>query len=112
MKTNVTQKLFSTSKVYSRNTTIMPETGFEYTYQYQSIDFPTVNGQPKIPTFDKAKRYYAPSSMTGVQQLFNYNPIESNRLVVGFQLDKFTRQSSSDEVGGVSLGRQQNKTPI
>lgn len=108
-ETSVTQRLFSTSKVYYRNTTIMPETGFEYTYQYQSIDFPNVNGQPKIPTFDKAKQYYAPSSMTGVQQLFNYNPIESNRLVVGFQLDKFTRQSSSDEVGGVSLGRQQNK---
>ncbi|HRG45711.1 MAG TPA: TonB-dependent receptor plug domain-containing protein [Leptospiraceae bacterium] len=108
-ETNITQKLFSTSKTYYRNTSIMPETGFEYTYQYQRVDFPVSNGQLTIPTFDKAKQYYAPSSMTGVQQVFNYNPTETNRLVIGIQLDKFTRQSSSDEVGGVSLGRQQNK---
>jgi outer membrane receptor for ferrienterochelin and colicins len=108
-ETKITQKLHSTSKIYYRNTSIMPETGFEYTYQYQRVDFPLSNGQATIPTFDKAKQYYAPSSMTGVQQLFNYNPTETNRLVVGLQLDKFTRQSSSDEVGGVSLGRQQNK---
>ena len=108
-ETNITQKLFSTSKIYYRNTSIMPETGFEYTYQYQRVDFPVSNGQLTIPTFDKAKQYYAPSSMTGVQQVFNYNPTETNRLVIGIQLDKFTRQSSSDEVGGVSLGRQQNK---
>ncbi|MBK9498031.1 MAG: TonB-dependent receptor plug domain-containing protein [Leptospiraceae bacterium] len=108
-ETNITQKLFSTSKMYYRNTSIMPETGFEYTYQYQRVDFPVSNGQLTIPTFDKAKQYYAPSSMTGVQQVFNYNPTETNRLVIGIQLDKFTRQSSSDEVGGVSLGRQQNK---
>ncbi|MBK8396813.1 MAG: TonB-dependent receptor [Leptospiraceae bacterium] len=108
-ETSITKNLFSTSKVYYRNTTIMPDTGFQYTYRYQSIDSPTqTNGQPGNITFDRLKQYYGPSSMAGIQQQFNYNIIESNNLVFGFQLDKFTRQSISDGVGGVSLGRKQN----
>ncbi len=102
--TNITDKLSSTSKVYYRNTTIMPDTGFEYTYRYQGIDFP---GQGRAATFDKAKEYYGPSSMTGLQQQFNYALLKSNDLIVGFQADKFVRQSISDGVGGVSLGRRQ-----
>lgn len=112
-ETSITQKLFSTSKIYYRNTTIMPDTGFVYTYRYQSIDSPMINGQPGVPTYDKAKQYYGPSTMTGAQQQFNYNVTESNNLVFGLQLDKFIRQSISDSVGaigvgGVSLGRKQN----
>ncbi len=112
-ETNITQKLHSTSKLYYRNTTIMPDTGFIYTYRYQSVDFPVANNQPAIPTFDKAKQYYGPSSMTGAQQQFNYNATESNHLVFGMQVDRFIRQSISDAVGsvgvgGVSLGKGQN----
>jgi outer membrane receptor protein involved in Fe transport len=110
-ETNITQKLHSTSKIYYRNTSIMPETGFEYTYQYQSIDFPVdKNGQRSQSTFDKAKHYYGPSSLTGAQQQFNYTATESNNLVFGFQLDKFTRQSISEANGGVSLWKSPDKS--
>lgn len=108
-ETNITKNLYSTTKVYYRNTTIMPETGFEYTYRYQSIDFPIQsNGKQGSPIPDRAKQYYGPSFLTGAQQHFNYAATETNHLVFGFQLDKFSRQSISDTVGGVSLGKMQN----
>ncbi|HNF23564.1 MAG TPA: TonB-dependent receptor [Leptospiraceae bacterium] len=109
-ETSITQNLSSLSRIYYRNTSIMPDTGFEYTYRYQSIDFPGIgsNGIPRSSVPDKLKQYYGPSSMTGAQQQFNWNMTESNHLVAGFQLDRFTRQSISDGVGGVSLGRRQD----
>ncbi|HMV44135.1 MAG TPA: TonB-dependent receptor plug domain-containing protein, partial [Leptospiraceae bacterium] len=108
-ETSITQKLNSMSKIYYRNTSIMPDTGFEYTYQYQGLDFPIdKTGQVRGATFDKAKTYYGPSYLTGAQQQFNYTATETNNLVFGFQLDKFIRQSISEGNGGVSLGRRQN----
>lgn len=107
-ETEITQKLFSTTKIYYRNTTIMPDTGFVYTYRYQSIDNPVSNaGVPLPPVWDKAKQYHGPSSLVGAQQQFNYDIIDTNHLVFGFQFDRFTRQSISDGVGGVSLGKRQ-----
>lgn len=109
-ETDITQNLHSMSKLYYRNTSIMPDTGFEYTYQYQGVDFPTVakTGQVLPPTFDKPKTYYGPSYLTGAQQQFNYAATTTNNLVFGFQLDKFIRQSISEANGGVSLGKRQN----
>ncbi len=104
-ETEITTKLNSVSKVYYRNNTIMPDTGFEYTYRYQSIDFPEGN---RTPTFDKLKQYHGPSYLTGIQQQFNYKIIPTNDLIFGLQIDKFVRQSISDNVGGVSLGIKQN----
>jgi outer membrane receptor for ferrienterochelin and colicins len=108
-ETEITKKLNSTSKVYYRNTTIMPDTGFVYTYRYQSLDFPVSNnGQALPPVTNKAKQYHGPSTLVGAQQQFNYDLLSNNHLVLGIQLDRFTRQSISDGVGGVSLGRTQN----
>ena len=108
-ETEITNKLSSTTKIYYRNTTILPDTGFVYTYRYQSIDNPiSSSGRILPPVWDKAKQYHGPSYLMGGQQQFNYEILPTNNLVFGVQVDRFIRQSISDGVGGVSLGKKQS----
>jgi outer membrane receptor protein involved in Fe transport len=110
-ETNITSNLSSISKLYYRNTTIMPDTGFAYTYRFQSIDFPTTDtGRILPPVADKLKQYYGPSYLTGFQQQFQYKLNSTNDLIFGIQIDRFVRQSISDGVGGVSLGQRQDRS--
>lgn len=107
-ETELTRNVSSQTKIYYRNTTIMPDTGFVYTYRYQSISFPTLNQSLLPPVWDKAKQYHGPSFVLGGLQQFNFQATETNHFILGFQVERFIRQSISDSVGGVSLGKKQS----
>ncbi|MDP6776878.1 MAG: TonB-dependent receptor plug domain-containing protein, partial [Candidatus Latescibacteria bacterium] len=53
----------SRSKLYVRNTRILPETGFVYTYKYQSV----ANGADP-PVTDKVKGYHGEGYVAGLEQ--------------------------------------------
>ncbi|MCB1178219.1 MAG: TonB-dependent receptor plug domain-containing protein, partial [Leptospiraceae bacterium] len=105
---NFNNKISSVTKLYTRETAILPDTGFVYTYRYQGVDFPSSNGVPLSPVIDKAKQYNGKSNLSGIQQQLNFKLTNSNELLTGFQLDRSTIQSISDSGGGVSLGRRQS----
>ncbi len=103
----ITRDFNSVTKLYVRNTSILPDTGFVYTYRYQSVDNAFVGANQVPPVPDKAKQYHGQSYLAGVQQQFNYRVVNGNELVFGMQLDKTQRTTSSDNGGGVSLGKTQ-----
>ncbi|MCB1190432.1 MAG: TonB-dependent receptor plug domain-containing protein [Leptospiraceae bacterium] len=104
----ITKKFNSIVKLYTRNTTIHPDTGFVYTYRFQSVESPVINGVLYPPTPNKAKQYHEQSYLSGIQEQFNYKLTNTNDLVFGLQLDRVQRAASGDELGGISLGHKQS----
>ena len=86
------------TRAYFRNDRILPETGFVYTYQYQSVD----NGiDPAVP--DKKKGYHGEGFTVGLEQHLNLDLSERTGLVLGVQLDQEIK-----EHWGISLGPDQD----
>ncbi|MCB1142122.1 MAG: TonB-dependent receptor [Leptospiraceae bacterium] len=106
-KKDLSSTLSVSSKLYTRQTGIYPDTGFIYTYRYRGIADPTKNGILLSPLPDKSKQYNGQSTLTGFQQQVNVRVSSSNEITTGFQLDRTTIQSISDDGGGVSLGKTQ-----
>lgn len=102
---NFSKNFSVTTKIYYRNTSIQPDTGFVYTYRYQSVDNPLlanryVNGVP-----NKAKEYRNQSFLTGMQQQFNYKISRTNDLVFGTFYERVEKADSDST--GISLGYRQ-----
>ncbi len=91
-------KIKSESKTYYRNTRILPETGFLYTYQFQSVD----NGIDP-PVKDKKKGYNGEGFLVGFEQQLNIAISEKNEIILGFQAEQKIRQYQ-----GISLGSDQD----
>lgn len=103
-----TRNLSSLMKLYTRNTNIHPDTGFVYTYRFQSVETPVISGTLLPPVPDKVKQYHGQSYLSGYQQQFNYNLTNTNDLVFGLQLERVKRAATGDELGGISLGKKQS----
>jgi outer membrane receptor for ferrienterochelin and colicins len=92
------EKFFSSSTLSYRNTRILPETGFFYTYQYQSVD----NGIDSA-VIDKMKGYSGEGNAIRFEQQFNVDYKDINELVFGFHIESENKQYS-----GISLGELQD----
>jgi len=91
---DLNKKLHSLSLFSYRNTRILPQTSFLYTYQYQSVN----NGIDSAVD-DKLKAYFGDGSAIRFEQQFNYNISRYNELIFGFHVENQTRQYF-----GISLG--------
>lgn len=80
-------KVQALSRIYFVNTSVRPETGFTYTYQYQSVD----NGIDP-PVVDKKKTYRSEGFMIGMEQMFKYQVSENNQIITSFQFEQKIRQ--------------------
>lgn len=90
--------IFTKSRAYFRNDRILPETGFFYTYQYQSVN----NGIDPLVS-DKKKGYHGEGFVAGIEQQLNIDLSPNSDLVLGFQLEQEIK-----EYFGISLGPEQN----
>ncbi|MBT6146977.1 MAG: TonB-dependent receptor plug domain-containing protein, partial [Gemmatimonadetes bacterium] len=97
--TDVTDSLSSRTRFYFRSNQILPETGFVYTYKYQSVDNGT---DPAVD--DKPKGYHGEGYIAGVDQQLNLAISDRQDLVVGFQLEQEIKQYF-----GISLGAKQDQ---
>jgi outer membrane receptor for ferrienterochelin and colicins len=95
---DVTDSLSSRTRFYFRSNQILPETGFVYTYKYQSVD----NGVDAAVD-DKVKGYHGEGYVAGVDQQLNLVVTDNQDLVVGFQLEQEVKQYF-----GISLGPLQD----
>jgi len=94
---DVNDKISSKSLLYHRNTRILPQTGFVYTYKYQSVN----NGiNPAV--VDKKKAYHGEGFATRFEQQFNVNVSENDDLILGFHLAR-----RNEQYFGISLGDEQ-----
>lgn len=84
---NIGDRVHSLSRVYFINTSVLPETGFTYTYQYQSVD----NGVDP-PVLDKKKTYQSEGFLIGMEQLFEYQIGKKNQIITSFQFEQKVRQ--------------------
>ena len=96
--TDLREGVTSYTRGYFRNDRVLPETGFYYTYQYQSVD----NGTDPA-TEDKQKAYHGEGFVAGLEQQLNWELDTHNSLVAGFQLEQEIK-----EFWGVSLGEEQD----
>jgi len=97
------EDIASQSRLYFRSTRILPETGFVYTYKYQSVDNGT---DPAVP--DKVKGYHGEGFVAGLEQQLNADLSARNSLVLGLQLQQEIKQYF-----GISLGpRQESSSTI
>lgn len=84
---NLSDNIESTSKLYFTNTSILPQTGFVYTYQYQSVN----NGiNPEV--FNKTKTYKSEGFLFGAEQQIIFKLHKKNKLFFGYQLEQKVRQ--------------------
>jgi len=88
----------SYTRAYFRNTQILPETGFYYTFQYQSVDNGTEAATP-----DKKKGYHGEGFVAGAEQQVTAALSERNSLVAGLQVEQEIK-----EYFGISLGPEQD----
>ncbi len=106
-ETQLTGKLSLMTRIYNRETTIMPDTGFEYSYRYQSVNnVVDSKGIQRLPVWDKTKEYRNQGFLTGYQQQMNYKISSTNDMIVGLFYEK-SQKSDSDQ-SGISLGKRQN----
>jgi outer membrane receptor for ferrienterochelin and colicins len=90
--------LYSRTRTYFRSNRILPETGFTYTYKYQSVD----NGiDSAVP--DKKKGYHGEGFIGGLEEQLNIDISERNHLVLGLQFEQEIK-----EYHGISLGPEQD----
>ncbi len=95
---DLTPELVSTSRAYFRSDRLLPETGFTYTYQYQSVS----NGVDP-PVQDKKKGYHGEGFVTGFEQQINVDSGERHKLVLGLQVEQEIKQYN-----GISFGPEQD----
>ena len=95
----LTDRFASRSRAYFRSDRVLPETGFTYTYQYQSVD----NGSDPAVT-DKKKGYHGEGFIAGIEQQLNVDLSARGGLVLGFQLEQEIK-----EHWGISLGPEQDE---
>jgi outer membrane receptor for ferrienterochelin and colicins len=86
------------SKLYLRNTRILPQTGFVYTYKYQSVS----NGVDP-PVADKIKGYHSEGYVAGLEQQIDLALSPKTSLIAGYQLEQEIKQHF-----GISLGAAQD----
>ena len=91
-------KVKSMSRIYYRNTSVLPQTGFVYTYKYQSVD----NGIDTA-VIDKKKGYSGEGYIVGLEQQINVEVNDRVNLVAGFQGEQKIR-----EYWGISIGEEQD----
>ena len=97
-RTDLREGISSYTRGYFRNDRVLPETGFTYTYKYQSVD----NGvDPAVP--DKQKSYHGEGFVAGLEQQLNWELRPNNSLVAGYQLEQEIK-----EFWGVSLNESQS----
>mgnify|MGYP006145486073 FL=1 len=84
---NINSRIESLSRVYIVNTSVLPETGFTYTYQYQSVN----NGIDPVVT-DKKKTYESEGFLFGLEQLFKFHLCKSNQIITSVQFEQKIRQ--------------------
>lgn len=96
--TELDDRVNSTSRVYFRNTSVRPGTGFVYTYQYQSVN----NGVDSA-VVDKKKAYSGDGYVVGLDQQMNFELADRNLLIAGVQLEHYIKQ-----YWGISLGPEQD----
>lgn len=95
----VSKVFHSISKLYYVNTSVLPQTGFTYTYQYQSVD----NGIDSA-TQDRKKTYNSEGFLFGVEQQFIFDIGEKNQLVTSVQAEQKVR-----EYFNISVDEQQDR---
>lgn len=84
---------------YYRNTKVLPETGFYYTYKYQSV-----NNGIDPPVSNKKKGYSGEGFEIRLEQQFNYDFSKNHNLVFGFLLEQ-----KNGQYYGISLGPEQDE---
>ena len=97
-ESGLSEHLSSRTRAYFRSDRILPETGFVYTYQYQSVDN---DSDPAVA--DKKKGYHGEGFVTGLEQQLNVGLSDRAGLVLGFQLEQEIKEHL-----GISLGPEQN----
>ncbi len=97
---DISESISGMSRVYFRNTSILPKTGFVYTFQYQSVD----NGIDSA-VVDKVKGYHGEGFLMGTEHKYNYYISDKNHVIVGVQAEQQIRQYF-----GISLGHLQDRT--
>lgn len=95
----VSKSFRSISRLYYVNTSVLPETGFTYVYQYQSVG----NGVDSATT-DRKKSYTSEGFSIGVEQQFIFDLGEKNRLVTSVQAEQKIR-----EYFNISVDEQQDR---
>lgn len=91
------------TRVYYRTSLVLPETGFIYSYRFQSVDHPVLNGTVLPPVSDKCKCYSAQGQLFGVEEQVDFRVSNTNTLVLGAQWERVQRQFL-----GISLGDRQD----
>ncbi|MBN1302256.1 MAG: TonB-dependent receptor [Melioribacteraceae bacterium] len=91
--------LNSKSLFYYRNTKVMPETGFIYTYQYQSVN----NGINNV-VYDKKKGYSGEGFEMRVEQQFNIDINDDHNIIMGLLYEQ-----KNGQYYGISLGEEQDE---
>jgi len=86
-KFEASKSITSQSRMYFLNNSVLPETGFTYTWGYQSVN----NGVDSIIT-DQKKQYTSEGFMVGVDQQINAKLSSKNNLLVGFQVEQKIRE--------------------
>ncbi len=89
------------SRLYYRTSIIAQDTGFIYTYRFQSLENPRLDGRALPPVPDFCKCYNATGKLIGLEEQFNYSITPTNELIFGFQLESLQR-----EFLGISFGRE------
>jgi len=94
---DLAQGVVTRSRMYFRSTRILPETGFVYTYKYQSV-----NNGTDPPVVDKLKGYHGEGYIAGLEQQVDLDVSSEGSLVAGIQLEQKIKQYA-----GISLGARQ-----
>ena len=91
------------TRLYYRASLVLPETGFIYSYRFQSVDAPLQNGRLLSPVPDKCKCYSAQGQVFGLEEQLDVRLTGTNTLVLGAQWERLQRQFL-----GISLGDRQD----
>lgn len=93
----VSEKVSGYVLTYYRNTSILPETGFTYTYQFQGVKNDSLN------VTDKKKRYHSQGYLFGIEKQVNIKISEKNQLVIGGQMEQKVREYFSISIDDLYL---------
>ena len=100
---NLTRHASLRTRLYYRASLVLPETGFIYSYRFQSVDRPVRGGNTLAPVPDKCKCYSAQGQVVGLEEQLDLQLSSTNTLVVGAQWERVQRQFL-----GISLGERQD----
>lgn len=85
-KTTFEEKISSKTKSYYYNTSILPQTGFSYTYQFNDV-----NNGINSPTNLEKKTYQNEGFLIGLLHQTNYQISQKNEFVAGVQFEQKIR---------------------